>query len=104
MSVVLTADANPGTAAWSDVSDQALKVQWFGQFAVASQTVTGTTPAGTIPAGSYIVIASLANDDTGGSLGIVTAASVSGDDEVEIVFASAPVANNGNVNVLVLAL
>lgn len=104
MSVVLTADANPGTAAWSDVSGQALKVQWFGQFAVASQTVTGTTPAGTIPAGSYIVIASLANDDTGGSLGIVTAASVSGDDEVEIVFAAAPSNNNGNVNVLVLAL
>jgi len=104
MSVVLTADANPGTAAWSDVSDQALNIQWFGQFTVTAQTITGSTPAGSIPAGSYAVIASLQSDDTGGSLGIVTAASVSGDDEVEITFASAPVANNGVVNVLVLAL
>ena len=84
-------------AVWVAVSSNSLAtVTGAGVAVVAAQTQAISVPTA-LP--SDIVQATLLSDDTGGSLGIVTAASVTAPGTVSVTFAAAPTNGDGVVQV-----
>lgn len=100
----LTADANPGTAAWTAEASGspaiALSIKNYGQATVAAnpQTIALTG----VEVGDFVFV-TVQSDDTGATkLGAVTAASVTGPGTVSVTFENAGTNGDGVMNVLVI--
>lgn len=95
MALVLTADANPGTASWAATAGSIFAV---GSVTMTAQTVNELV-AGVLS--TDLVLTTVESDDTGATLSGIAAAKASAG-QIAIKSVSAPTANDGVVTYVVI--